>query len=125
MMTKQHKWHKEIKHWADGGEIEIRYRIWLDAGGFQWSKWTMEPRIPNWELTDCEFRIKPQPKESRIIREMKEAMEDLRKSLGKEPQHKEPQYLYVHKSMAGITFSLYGDLGEYIGKIKLEVEDGN
>ena len=97
----KHKWHKEIKHWADGGQIEIRYRIWLDAGGFQWSKWTMEPRIPNWELTDCEYRIKPQPKE--------------------------PQYLYVYtNSLDQIFFRPYsGGYGieKYIGKIKLEFEE--
>ena len=54
---KQHKWAKEIKAWADGGEIE--------------SKW----ENCDWELDDAprfyhenyQFRIKPQPKEQLTV----------------------------------------------------------
>ena len=60
---KQHKWHKEIKHLADGGEIEYRTKlgkgIWSD-----WSVWDEDyfPEFNN-DVSDEEYRIKPQPKE--------------------------------------------------------------
>ncbi len=34
---KQHKWHKEIKHLADGGEIEYRTKL----GKGIWSDWSV------------------------------------------------------------------------------------
>ena len=51
----QHKWHKEIKAWADGAEIEMRTTL---SNGFQtvWSnEWTWT------DNDDVEYRIKPQP----------------------------------------------------------------
>jgi len=95
---KQHKWHKEIKHLADGGEIEYRTKlgkgIWSD-----WSVWDEDyfPEFNN-DIADEEYRIKPQPKE--------------------------PQYLYVYLD-DNYEFSPIPLTGEweYIGKIKLEVED--
>lgn len=83
---KQHKWHKEIKAWADGAEIQIQSKTdgtWIDCidGLLTFSK-------------DFEYRIKPQPKE--------------------------PQYLYVNESMAGLTFSKHKETTFCIGKIKLE-----
>ena len=92
---KQHKWHKEIKAWADGAIIqedisEIKEEpIWIDMEFPQWDEFT-------------EFRIKPQPKE--------------------------PQYLYVSiVSNSSIEFELKKEYirGKYLGKIKLEVKDGN
>lgn len=88
---KQHKWHKEIKAWADGAEIQYRIRDndWYDVGDDppEWNEWS-------------EYRIKPQPNE--------------------------PKYLYALELASGIVFgkspSLQHDR-EYIGKIKLEVED--
>jgi len=59
---KQHKWHKEIKHLADGGEIEYRTKlgkgIWSD-----WSVWDEDyfPEFNN-DVSDEEYRIKPQHK---------------------------------------------------------------
>ena len=50
---KQHKWHKEIKAWADGDEIECIHGL-LD--------WYLVD-YPNWDGDNVEFRIKPQPKE--------------------------------------------------------------
>ena len=91
---KQHKWHKEIKAWADGAEIEHR------VGGERW----ILCNKPAWgEQTD--YRIKPQPKE--------------------------PQYLKVFKiNNTNIKFVEDGgyiehnsDYIEYLGKIKLEVDD--
>lgn len=56
----QHKWHKEIKAWADGAEIEFRSTlddIWDDVKG-----------NPLWETReDWEYRIKPQPKEPQYL----------------------------------------------------------
>lgn len=58
---KQHKWHKEIKAWADGAEIESRF---LYAQVEQDWQVTNAPRFedPQWE-----FRIKPQPKEPQYL----------------------------------------------------------
>jgi len=43
---KQHKWHKEIKAWADGKDIEFLTEDgWLDAGDPEWNE-------------DSEYRIK-------------------------------------------------------------------
>lgn len=52
-MSKQHKWHKEIKAWADGAEIECKNSIgiWVDVPN------------PDWNAKGWEYRIKPQPKE--------------------------------------------------------------
>jgi len=92
----QHKWHKEIKAWADGEEIEMYFR--------QYDGWSVI-KNPTW-IDDCEYRIKPQPKE--------------------------PQYLYVYKTVNGIEFGTVGmafivnsstDKFECIGKIKLELEN--
>jgi hypothetical protein len=49
---KQHKWHKEIKAWADGAEIERWY--------WQFEEWRAELN-PNWDER-YEYRIKPEPK---------------------------------------------------------------
>jgi hypothetical protein len=95
MLMAQHKWHKEIKAWADGAEIEHR---WI--GDKDWQ----EVKNPIWTSCDLDFRIKPQPKE--------------------------PQYLYVYR-MAGqhnVEFRLWDtktDAPTYVGKIKLELDDGN
>ncbi len=48
----QHKWHKEIKAWADGAEIE---RLLIDG---TWQK----QGNPEWYDYE-KYRIKPQPKE--------------------------------------------------------------
>lgn len=56
---KQHKWHKEIKAWADGAEIEMRVSNingWKDAG-----------KVIDWD-NYCEYRIKPQPVEPQYIK---------------------------------------------------------
>jgi hypothetical protein len=84
----KHKWHKEIKAWADGAEIEQHF-------GETWN----QVLTPSWHR-DTEYRIKPQPKE--------------------------PQYLYAYKTKKGIELSpeyTGYTMDEYIGKIKLEVDD--
>jgi len=57
---KQHKWHKEIKAWADGEEIECNLRETLTG---KWDGWFLESE-PNWCANEnYKFRIKPQTKE--------------------------------------------------------------
>ena len=91
---KQHKWHKEIKAWANGEEIEDR--VLYDGGYTSWQ--TIGLDTPDWNNSWHEYRIKPQPKE--------------------------PKYLYVYESMAGITFSKHkGTTTFCIGKIKLEDDE--
>ena len=54
----QHKWHKEIKAWADGAEIEIYLQ------GMGWQKCDS----PYWDDNEAvEYRIKPQPKEPQYL----------------------------------------------------------
>jgi len=95
---KPHKWEKEIKHWADGGEIEWR---WKDQYKKEWNEWQLCTE-PHFYYFNYEFRIKP--------------------------QSKEPQYLYAYfdyKKLA-INWSITGGntgQGDYIGKIKLEQDD--
>ena len=83
----KHKWHKEIKAWADGAEIEE----------FACGVWE-ERDQPRWHL-NYQYRIKPQPKE--------------------------PQYMYVYKDCPIFTSLHFMDKYKenYLGKIKLEVDD--
>jgi len=55
----QHKWHKEIKAWADGAEIEV-----YDEVGKQW--YLLAHSSPDWEVSN-KYRIKPQPKEPQYL----------------------------------------------------------
>ena len=96
---KQHKWHKEIKAWADGAEIES---AWFDDK-YQWSL----DKNPEWS-EDMLYRIKPQPIPSY--------------KGDSTPTHvKEPQYLYVYLD-DDYEFSpiKLNTKWTYIGKIKLE-----
>ena len=54
---KQHKWHKEIKAWADGAEIESKDDE---------CAWAIDDS-PYWESKGFEYRIKPQPKEPQYL----------------------------------------------------------
>jgi hypothetical protein len=88
----QHKWHKEIKAWADGAEIE-----WWNAVHERWE----DEKEPMWCVVN-KYRIKPQPKE--------------------------PQYLYVYEGECSKSpiFTFHKSTEHYvnyIGKIKLEVDD--
>jgi hypothetical protein len=94
---KQHKWHKEIKAWADGAEIEYSYYtendvdIWLRCEEPLWN-----------EREKYQYRIKPQPKEPQYLYVYKDygelcLLEDK-----------------IAKPAEGI---------KYVGKIKLEDED--
>jgi hypothetical protein len=55
----KHKWHKEIKAWADGAEIEAKWNVTQ-------SGWFVDP-IPRWNNDEWEYRIKPQPKEPQYL----------------------------------------------------------
>jgi hypothetical protein len=93
---KQHKWHKEIKAWADGAEIEVKHNSNSD--------WELD-NAPFWWVEDYQFRIKPQPKA---------------------PQYLYAFLLEVGKEQGQIVFGLDDsdiDGFSYIGKIKLEVDD--
>ena len=98
-MNKQHKWHKEIKHWADGGEIEWRWLPSMEGTTDNWRLYQKGNNL-NFFTESVEYRIKPQPRE--------------------------PQYLYVYARF-GEVVSMYdaprGWAEDYIGKIKLEVDD--
>ena len=102
-MCMKHKWHKEIKAWADGAEIEGQWQ-WAqkDSPASGWR----DIESPDWESETWIYRIKPQPKE--------------------------PQYLYVFETENGIELGKAGQITrvktfnakyKYIGKIKLEVHD--
>jgi hypothetical protein len=54
---KQHKWHKEIKAWADGAEIESRYIV--DVEFKELKEWGNDCS-PFFDDEDKEYRIKPQ-----------------------------------------------------------------
>ena len=91
-MTK-HKWHKEIKAWADGAEIEVRSP--LNNG---WSAWVLvENKSPQW-FNENQYRIKPQPKEPQYL------------------------YVYLDDDYKFFECKL-NTTWKYIGKIKLENED--
>jgi hypothetical protein len=94
----QHKWHKEIKAWADGAEIETKY-IESDV-------WLTDTDEPYFWLEDYEFRIKPQPKEPQYL------------YVWLDKDTKLPQ-LETYKPRGVLEDDLY----KYIGKIKLEDND--
>jgi hypothetical protein len=107
----QHKWHKEIKAWADGAEVEMR---WSD--GEVHDEWRDVHNGFNWNSDLAEYRIKP-PQHCCCDKQTCSAL-------------KEPQYLYAYKLMTnqGLKIQFWDskvpyDDGKYIGKIKLEVED--
>jgi hypothetical protein len=96
----QHKWHKEIKAWADGAEIEYR----LPTGRWVTCDATEEP--PQW-LINIDYRIKPQPKEPQYLYVYveKDNYDNVVLDIEKPNGIKEDKYC------------------KYIGKIKLEDED--
>jgi hypothetical protein len=92
----QHKWHKEIKAWADGAEIEIWYP--------QYDGWG-DCLNPMFDIKH-EYRIKPQPKEPKYLYVWLDKNTELAQ-------------LEIHEPKGVLEDNLY----KYIGKIKLEAED--
>jgi hypothetical protein len=140
---KQHKWHKEIKAWDDGAEIEER---WISQNTEE-DEWRETQTSPMWDCDGLEFRIKPQPKtpkqawDEELTRSYKETIIERLRNDDKfydevfsaydnvkdheiKPQPKEQQYLYVYLD-DNYEFSPIPLTGEweYIGKIKLEAEE--
>jgi len=97
----QHKWHKEIKAWADGGDIELRFSD-RQKHFDDWSPLIAEC----WDDDAFEFRIKPQPQEPQYL------------YVWLDKDTKLPQ-LETYKPRGVLEDDLY----KYIGKIKLEVDD--
>lgn len=92
---KQHKWHKEIKAWADGAEIEFK----VNGEG----DWKLLKGTPYWECDNDLFRIKPQPKEPQYFYVWR--------------NHK-GEVLFHDGDRIRVTPMEY----KFIGKIKLEME---
>jgi hypothetical protein len=76
----QHKWHKEIKAWADGAEIEFKSHAgncWITMHDCEFDNEYME------------FRIKPQPKEPQYLYVFSQtAGHTVRLSISPIPQYK-------------------------------------
>jgi len=92
----QHKWHKEIKAWADGAKIEMHKGLNDDI-------WDDEP-YPDWNHSSLIYRIKPQPKEPQYLYVFLDKGVTNRVSINSAIR-------YHNEILAG--------------KIKLEVDDGN
>ena len=103
-MSVKHKWHKEIKAWADGAKIEFKDEADLD----EW----LDTDAPFWEECDgIEYRIKPQPNSQQCC------CQKVTPS---------PQYLYVYGYSDEIKlWYTKTPAKKYLGKIKLEVGDEN
>ena len=119
---KQHKWHKEIKAWADGAEIEFRYK-----DRYLGDEWELVEVLNDFG-EEFEYRIKPQFECNTACGhyECLEHQNECKRLI--KPQPKEPQYLYVYiGENDGYIFSRFHPSKysnpECIGKIKLEVED--
>jgi hypothetical protein len=137
---KPHKWHKEIKAWADGAEIE-----WRTNNGSMHTEWKEAGEIPNWHIVIAEFRIKPQPKEpdfdaTEYQRALKKSAQKFKEKIEKtyaevldkainelaEPKEAPCLDVSVFNSELHITADrlfLSGITGKF--KIKLENDDGS
>lgn len=95
---KQHKWHKEIKAWADGAEIEYRNI----KENYDWVK----ANDPVWDIYGhWEYRIKPQPKEPQYLYVYVDEL--------------------WNAKLKGRDELFKGEFGNYIGKIPLIVENND
>lgn len=97
IIMNKHKWHKEIKAWADGAEIETK------ANGV-WKSYN-KGESPLW-YEECEYRIKPQPKEPQYLYVY------INKQTG--------NFVFELEKPNHI---LEDDEHKYVGKIKLEQDD--
>jgi hypothetical protein len=90
----KHKWHKEIKAWADGAIIECQ-----NAATGEWE----ELEVPYWyESNEYKYRIKSQPKE---------------------PQYMYVYRMAGQHNVEFRFWDTKTDAPTYVGKIKLEVDD--
>jgi hypothetical protein len=95
---KQHKWHKEIKAWADGAEIEYRFADRTNRN----DEWELVESLDDFG-EEYKYRIKSQPKEPQYL------------YVCYCPDTKEYSIGERGKTLQGRWINL--------GKIKLEVED--
>jgi hypothetical protein len=93
----KHKWHKEIKAWADGAEIEAKH---CNA-----DNWYTEDEPYFWQ-DDFEFRIKPQTKEPQYLY-----------------VYKTENGIEIIKEGMAVKVNILTDRFDYLGKIKLENEE--
>jgi len=117
----QHKWHKEIKAWADGAEIECKPEFS--------DEWRLD-EIPRWYPLGVDYRIKPQPLPStkELVKTYTDAIIDVVCNGKLATQPKEPQYLYVWQHDESKIINLKdddtaGSDWSRKGKIKLEDDD--
>ena len=114
----QHKWHKEIKAWADGKTIQAR---WNDKMSNVKHDWHDCDGLIDWDLPASDFRIKPQPSKDLCCKSCGQFLHE------KQIEPKEPQYLYVYGSanstMTNIRVEPIENHKYFLGKIKLEVDD--
>jgi hypothetical protein len=102
---KQHKWHKEIKAWSDGGDIELRFSD-RQKHFDDWSPLIAEC----WDDDAFEFRIKPKSNWNKE-KEAYDKGEKLEFKLSDEWH----DWNY--------SFEPHWDIDEYEYRIKLEVEE--
>ena len=95
-MSKQHKWHKEIKCFIEGGEVERK--------NINGDEWYLITDIGEFSIDYMDYRIKPQPKEPQYLYVWK-------------PYDEENEVVLDIREPEGIL-----DDGVYklIGKVKLE-----
>lgn len=130
----KHKWHKEIKAWADGAEIEVKSNYYKMC----WTKCL----ILEWENEHYEFRIKPHAKcivkdctnhvnEGKFVGDLCGPCWDyitngkgVHSQAYRNAQPKQPQYLHVYGYLENQNICFQQQIGmPYIGKIKLEVDN--
>jgi len=142
----QHKWHKEIKAWADGAEIEIRF---YDEQSYEYSSWVLDKTF-NWDILNAEYRIKPQPFAKCIVKDCMNHTNEgsfvgelcapcwdyitngngvhSQAYRNAQPKDEKPKYLYVYKMMTnhGLEIQLWDSKTytdeRYLGRTKLEIE---
>jgi len=114
---KPHKWAKEIKAWADGGEIEWRWEILIDGKPDFWRLYQKDNKLTFFEV-GVEYRIKPQTSARCIVKDCKNHTHEGRfvgelcapcwdyitngkgvhSQAYRNAQPKEPQYLYAYEA---------------------------
>ena len=85
----KHKWHKEIKAWADGAEIE-QYGSHFPSKGWHEFDGTF------CDDAEWEFRIKPQPKEPQYLYVFAD-LDDWEKTRTSVINNKAPHETYIGK----------------------------
>jgi len=103
----QHKWHKEIKAWADGADIEVSMLCQTGHGEWGWSEWTADIN-PEWEIVEYQYRIKQQP------------VEVVASAHAFRFKEKKYLYAYIFNAMLTESHSSMANGGRYIGKIEVQ-----